>query len=98
LINTIKSYKEIIMFTFLVILAFVFVAVDLLVRFVIDPLLASSNKKKKVARSFAPGLNQTIKLAGETMYDGGKLHKEEESNSAIKPEGVSKDSSENIKQ
>jgi len=86
------------MFTFLVILAFVFVAVDLLVRFVIDPLLASSNKKKKVERSFNPGLNQTIKLAGETMYDGGKLHKEDESSSTIKVEDVSKDSSERVKQ
>ena len=86
------------MFTFLVILAFVFVAVDLLVRFVIDPLLASSTKKNKITKSFTPGLNPIIKLAGETMYDGGKLHKEEESNSAIKDENVSKDSSERIKQ
>lgn len=86
------------MFTFLVILAFVFVAVDLLVRFVIDPLLASSNKKTKVARSFNPRLNQTIKLAGETMYDGGKLHNEKESSSAEKPENISKESSQKIEQ
>ena len=79
------------MFTFLLILILVFIGVDLLVRFVIDPLASRSDKKNKFSKSFTPRFDPTIRLASETMYDGGKLHKEEESSSAAKKEDISKD-------
>jgi hypothetical protein len=82
------------MITFLVILILVFVAVDLLVRFVVDPLILKSHKKNKVSKSFTPRFNPTIKLATETMYDGGKPHNEEESSSVTKDENLSKGASE----
>ncbi len=47
---TIKRNKEIIMLTFLLVLVLVFIAVDLFVRFVIDPLASGSNKNKKVIK------------------------------------------------
>ncbi|MCJ7553637.1 MAG: hypothetical protein MUO34_07110 [Ignavibacteriaceae bacterium] len=81
------------MVTFLLILVLVFIAVDLFVRFVIDPLASGSNKKNKVSKSFTPRFDPTIKLAIETMYDGGKPHNEEESSSNTKDENISKDSS-----
>ncbi|HEX9251931.1 MAG TPA: hypothetical protein VF870_06790 [Ignavibacteriaceae bacterium] len=62
------------MLTFLFILILVFVGVDLLVRFVIDPLASGSNKKHKKSKSYTPRFDPTIKLASETMYDGGKPH------------------------
>jgi len=62
------------MLTFLFILILVFVGVDLLVRFVIDPLASGSNKKHKESKSYTPRFDPTIKLASETMYDGGKPH------------------------
>ena len=79
------------MVTFLLILILVFVGVDLLVRFVIDPLASGSNKKNKVSKSLTPRFDPTIKLASETMYDGGKPHNEEESSSTTKNENISKD-------
>jgi hypothetical protein len=81
------------MITFLLILVLVFVAVDLLVRFVIDPLIIASNKKNKVAKSFAPRFDPSVKLAIETMYDGGKPHKEEEPGGTSSDENKSNDSS-----
>lgn len=85
------------MFTFLLILVLVFIGVDLLVRFVIDPLASNSIKKNKVPKSFSPRYDPTVKLASETMYDGGKLHKEDESKSVDKNENISKDASANEK-
>ncbi|MBE0539323.1 MAG: hypothetical protein IH620_06390, partial [Ignavibacterium sp.] len=64
------------MLTFLLILILVFIGVDLLVRFVIDPLASGSNKKSKVSKSYSQRFDPTIKLATETMYDGGKPHNE----------------------
>ena len=81
------------MIVFLLILVLVFVGVDLLVRFVIDPLIISSNKKNKVAKSFTPRFDPTVKLAIETMYDGGKPHKKGESESATKDEKIPDDAS-----
>jgi len=81
------------MITFLLILILVFVGVDLLVRLVIDPLASGSAKKNKVQKSFATRFDPMISLASETMYDGGKPHKEEESDKAIDSE--LKDSSSN---
>lgn len=86
------------MFTFLIILVLVFIGVDLLVRFVIDPLASGSNKKHKVLKSFTPKFDPTIKLATETMYDGGKLHNEDKSSSKPKDETLSKDTNKNLEQ
>jgi len=68
------------MLTFLIVLILVFIGVDLLVRFVIDPLASGSSKKNKVSKSYTPRFDPTLKLASETMYDGGELHKEEKPN------------------
>jgi hypothetical protein len=68
------------MLTFLIVLILVFIGVDLLVRFVIDPLASGSTKKNKVSKSYTPRFDPTLKLASETMFDGGELHKEEKPN------------------
>lgn len=86
------------MLTFLLILVAVFIGVDLLVRFVIDPLASGSNKKHKVSKSFTPKFDPTIKLATETMYDGGKLHNEDKSSSNTKDENLSKDTNKKLEQ
>lgn len=78
------------MLTFLLILVLVFIGVDLLVRFVIDPLATNSYKKNKELNSFSPKFDPTIKLASETMYDGGKLHKKDEVKSDEKKENDQK--------
>lgn len=78
------------MLTFLLILVLVFIGVDLLVRFVIDPLATNSYKKNKEFKSFSPKFDPTIKLASETMYDGGKLHKKDEVKSDEKKENDQK--------
>lgn len=77
------------MFTFLLILVLVFIGVDLLVRFVIDPLASGQNRKRKVSKSFSPRFDPTLKLASETMYDGGKLHNEDKSDSTTKEDTIS---------
>jgi hypothetical protein len=79
------------MFTFLIILILVFVGVDLLVRFVIDPLASGPNKKRKLSKSFSPRFDPTIKLASETMYDGGRLHNEDQSDSTTKDDNLSEE-------
>ena len=86
------------MFTFLLILILVFIGVDLLVRFVIDPLASGSNKKHKVLKSYTPRFDPTIKLASETMYDGGRLHNEDQSGNSSKAQNPSKDSSKSLEQ
>lgn len=86
------------MLTFLLILILVFIGVDLLVRFVIDPLASGSNKKHKESKSYTPGFDPTIKLASETMYDGGKPHNEVKPTTDIKDANISKDTSKNLEQ
>lgn len=81
------------MITFLLILVLVFIGVDLLVRFVIEPLIVGSNKKRKVSKSFTKKFDPAFKLATETMYDGGKPHKQEEIGKATKDENTSVDAS-----
>ena len=83
------------MFYFILALILVFVGVDLLVRLVIDPLASKSNKKNKTLKSYTPRFDPTLKLASETMYDGGKLHEEDK---AIITESISKDTSSNPEQ
>lgn len=65
------------MVTFLIVFVLVLVAVDLLVRFVVEPLMLASDKKKKIAKSYTTKFDPLVKLATETMYDGGKPHKED---------------------
>ena len=86
------------MLTFILILIAVFIGVDLLVRFVIDPLASGSNKKHKVSKSYTPRFDPTIKLASETMYDGGKPHTEVKSNSETKAAESTKDTDKNLEQ
>lgn len=86
------------MSTFLFILIAVFIGVDLLVRFVIDPLASGSNKKHKESKSFTTRFDPTMKLASETMYDGGKPHDEVKSGSETKDLNISKDASKNLEQ
>lgn len=85
------------MSTFLLVLVLVFIGVDLLVRFVIDPLASASNKNKKSLKSFTPKFDPTIKLASETMYDGGKRHSKEDSKSTDINENFSKDADSSLK-
>ena len=78
------------MLEFLLICAMMVLVVELLVRFIIQPLIKSSDKKAKSAESkFDP----TIKLASETMYDGGKPHNEQETEPAHKNENISNNNS-----
>jgi hypothetical protein len=84
------------MLTFLIILVLVFIGVDLFVRFVIDPLASGSNKKQKIAKSYTPRFDPTIRLATETMYDGGKLHKEDKSSSTPEDVNISKDTNKKL--
>jgi hypothetical protein len=86
------------MLTFLIILVLVFIGVDLFVRFVIDPLASGSNKKQKVSESYKPRFDPTIRLATETMYDGGKLHNEDKASSSSKDASNSKDTNKNLEQ
>ncbi len=86
------------MLTFLLVLVLVFIGVDLLVRFVIDPLASGSHKKNKVAKSFTSRFDPTLKLASETMFDGGKPHNDEKSKSSDKNENIVKDDSSSLKQ
>jgi len=85
------------MLTFLLVLVLVFIGVDLLVRFVIDPLASGSHKKNKVAKSFTPRFDPTIKLASETMYDGGKPHENEKIKSSNNNENIVKDGKSSLK-
>lgn len=85
------------MLTFILVLVLVFIGVELLVRFVIDPLASGSYKKNKVGKSYTPVFDPTLKLASETMYDGGEVHKEDEQHKA-KDEDPSKDLNSKIDQ
>jgi hypothetical protein len=86
------------MLTFLLVLILVFIGVELLVRFVIDPLASGSYKKSKDSKSYAPRFDPTIRLVSETMYDGGKLHDENESSDANKNGDISKETNSSLKQ
>jgi hypothetical protein len=83
------------MLTFLLILVLVFIGVDLIVRYVIDPLAARSIQKNKAYKSITPRFDPTVKLASATMYDGGKPHNEEGSKTPDKKEDISKNPSTN---
>lgn len=85
------------MLTFLLVLILVFIGVDLLVRFVIEPLASGSKKKNKLSKSYTPGFDPTIRLASETMYDGGELHNEDKS-AETKDEPNTKTTNSNIEQ
>lgn len=64
------------MIKFLLIFALMCVVVDLFVRFIVDPMIRSSHKKPKSAESKALKFDPTLRLASETMYDGGTPHNE----------------------
>ena len=81
------------MITFLLILVLVFIGVDLLVRFVIEPLIVGSSQKNKISKSFTKKFDPAFKLATETMYDGGKPHSQKGISNATKDENTSADES-----
>ncbi len=60
------------MLTFLLVLVLIFIAVDLFVQLVIDPLASKAEKKEKLKRSSTNNIEPEISLVGATMYDGGK--------------------------
>jgi hypothetical protein len=63
------------MLTFLLILAIVFIAVDLFVKLVIDPLASKQNKKHQ--EKIEPiTVDPFAGLVGVTLYDGGELKDE----------------------
>lgn len=69
--------QEYVMAYFIIIFVLVLVAVDLLVRFVIEPLILASEKKSKNSKTFVTKFDPSIRLATETMFDGGKPHNED---------------------
>lgn len=77
------------MITFIISVILVFIAVDLLVRFIVEPLILG--KHKKASKFSKSKLDPTFKLATETMYDGGKPHTQEVSSNANNEENISKD-------
>ena len=60
------------MLTFLLILALVFIAVDLFVKLVIEPLASKQNKKHQENKTPITA-DPFIGLVGVTLYDGGEL-------------------------
>lgn len=77
------------MLTFIIGVVVVFIAVDLFVRLVVEPMIL--RKSKKVSNYSPSKLNPKFKLATETMYDGGKPHTDGASKNAVKNENISKD-------
>ncbi len=77
------------MLTFIIGVVVVFIAVDLFVRLVVEPMILG--KKEKLAKSSRSKLNPNFKLATETMYDGGKPHTDGSSKNDVKKENISKD-------
>ena len=86
---TIKSNKECVMLTFIIGVVVVFIAVDLFVRLVVEPMIVG--KKEKLSKSSTSRLNPKFKLATETMYDGGKPHTDGSSKNDVNDEKKSKD-------
>jgi hypothetical protein len=78
------------MIRFLLICVLVFVVVDLFVRFIVEPLIISSNKKVKSAETKSSKFDPNLKLATETMYDGGKPQNEQKTEPVQKKEDISK--------
>ena len=77
------------MLTFIIGVVVVFVAVDLFVRLVVDPMILG--KKEKLSKASTSKLNPKFKLATETMYDGGKPHTDGSSENIAHDENISKD-------
>ena len=75
------SYKEDVMLTFLLVLVLVFIAVDLLVLLVIEPIASKAKAKKMRQIAFRNSVIPSMDFVGATMYDGGiKKEKEKDSN------------------
>jgi len=79
------------MTTFIISIILVFIGVELLVRFIIEPLILRNKNKNKVSKSSTSKLDTQFNLATETMYDGGKIYKPEVSNNDVNDENISKD-------
>jgi len=83
------------MLTFLLILALVFIAVDLFVKLVIDPLASKQNKKhqEKIEPITA---DPFVGLVGVTLYDGGELKDKKQEDKKI-PENLTNEKSKESK-
>ena len=79
------------MIKFIILLVIVFIGVELLVRFILEPLFEKSYKKKKVSKPSSSKLNPEFRLAAETMYDGGKPHAPEKGDNKSDGEKITKD-------
>ena len=79
------------MIIFIISFILVLVAVDLFVRFVMEPWICGTDKKNKVSKSAATKLDPSFRLATETMFDGGKPHSVEESNTSGKADSITKE-------
>jgi hypothetical protein len=79
------------MWTFLLILVLVFAAVDLLVKFVVDPLASKKWKKNKPVRSKEEMTESSLGFVGATMYDGGKSKETEKTNDTTGDDNTKKE-------
>ena len=84
--NISNEDKEKAMLTFLLILVLVFVAVDLFVQLVIDPLAVKLEEKKKHQTKSINIIEPKFSLVGATMYDGGKAQTNEQTKTDVKEE------------
>lgn len=79
------------MLTIIIALILVLIAVDLFVKFIVDPQILKYEKKSKISKSSSPKLDPSFKLATETMYDGGKPHEHELSKHTADGEKLTED-------
>jgi len=78
------------MWTFLLILVLVFAGVDLLVKFVVDPLASKKWKRDIPVVSKTKIIESSVGLVGATMYDGGKSNDTEELNNKTSDGNIKK--------
>ena len=79
------------MINFFIYVILVFIGVDLLVRFILEPLILGSFKKKKVLRTSTSKLDSEFRLATETLYDGGEPHSPDLSSNSTNEKNMLKD-------
>jgi hypothetical protein len=79
------------MWTFLIALVLVFIAVDLLVKFVIDPLASKKWGKNKVIGPKEEIIQPSMGFVGATMFDGGKTKETENLNSKTGEANIKKE-------
>jgi hypothetical protein len=83
------------MWTFILVLILVFTAVDLIVKYLVDPLASKKWKKNKLIGSKEKAVNTPIVKIGATMYDGGMNKSGEDVNRKTYTSNLDKDSPKN---